>query len=274
MNSPADSRIDNYLNALREGLSDMSALEREEIVREINVHIRECAEEPNINVEAILQRLGSPESLASHYRQELLIRNASRSISPLLILRSTLQLAKRGTEGIVLFMGALFGYALGGGLVLTGVLKPIFPRQTGLWVGPGVFDFGIHEPRYSDPVREVLGWWYIPAALCLGCFFLWLTTYGIRWFLRRSKRLGPIFPRRQLGIRANAGLLILLALFLVVGLNVGTKHPKSHPQQFPLMTETQLGGLTAKSQHLLVLINITRTPGGALRLHFDFYKGP
>lgn len=195
MNSTPDPKINNYLIALRECLANMSVLDREEIVREISAHIRECAEEPNSSAEAILQRLGSAESLASQYSQDLLIRSASRSISPLLILRATLRLAKRGMEGIVLFVGALLGYALGGGLALTAILKPIFPSQTGLWVGPGVFDFGIHEPRYSYPVHEVLGWWYIPVALCLGCFFLWLTTYGIRQFLGRSKHRGPIFPR-------------------------------------------------------------------------------
>jgi hypothetical protein len=193
MNSAADSQMNDYLNALRECLANMSVADRDEIVREIGVHIRECAQEPNSSMETILERLGSAENLASQYGQDLVIRRASRSFSPLLILQATRHLARRGIEGIVLFLGALFGYTLGGGLVLTAILKPIFPRQTGLWVGPGVFDFGIHEPRYSYPVHEVLGWWYIPVALCLGFFFLWLTTEGIRRFLRRSKQRTPLF---------------------------------------------------------------------------------
>ena len=175
-------QVDSYLRKLRECLPDMSVADREEIVREISVHIRECAQEPDRSIEGILERLGSAESLASQYGHDLLIQRASRSISPVLILRATIALAKRGVEGFVLFLGTLFGYALGGGLLLTAILKPIFPRQTGLWIGPGVFDFGIHEPRYADPVHEVLGWWYIPLALGLGCFFVWLTTYGIRRF--------------------------------------------------------------------------------------------
>jgi len=187
-------QIDIYLRKLRECLPNMSVTDREEIVREISVHIRECAQEPNnSSVDGILQRLGPAESLASEYGHDLLIRHASRSISPVLILRATLELAKRGMEGFVLLLGALIGYALGGGLVATAVLKPIFPRQIGLWIGPGAFNFGFHEPLYSDPLHEVLGWWCLPVALCLGCFFLWLTTYGIRWFLRRSKQHGTLF---------------------------------------------------------------------------------
>lgn len=193
-------------------------------------------------------RLGSAEDLASRYGQDLLIRHASRSLSPLLILWATLHLAKRGIEGFVLFLAALTGYALGGGLVLTAILKPIFPRQTGLWVGPGVFDFGFREPAYSGPVHEVLGWWYLPVALGSGFFFLWLTTYGIGRFLRRSKRRGPIFPRQQVGIQTNLGLFILLALVMAVALNMGNTHRRSALTQFPPMTRARVGGLNVRGQ--------------------------
>jgi CubicO group peptidase (beta-lactamase class C family)/uncharacterized membrane protein len=185
-------QVDSYLRKLRECLPNMSVADREEIVREISVHIRECTQEPNSSIDGILRRLGSAEGLASQYGRDLLIRHASRSISPVLILRATRELAKRSIEGFVLFLGALIGYALGGGLVVTAALKPIFPRQIGLWIGPGVFNFGFHEPLLSDSLHEVLGWWYLPVMLCLGCFFLWLTTHGIRWFLRRSRQRGPL----------------------------------------------------------------------------------
>jgi hypothetical protein len=201
-----DLQIDNYLGKLRECLPTMSDADREEIVREISVHIRECAQEPNSSIDAILKRLGSAEALASQYGHDLLIQHASRSISPVLILRATLELAKRSIEGFVLFLGALIGYALGGGLVVTAALKPIFPRQVGLWIGPAVFNFGFHEPPLSDPVHEVLGWWYVPVALCLGCFFLWLTTHGIRWFLRRSRQRGPLFAYSH--VKSIAGIFL------------------------------------------------------------------
>jgi hypothetical protein len=178
----------------------MSVAGREEIVREISVHIRESAQEPDSNVDGILRRLGPAQTLASQYEQDRLIQRASKSVSPILILQAALELAKRGAQGFAVFLGVITGYALGGGLLLTAILKPILPRQTGLWVGPGVFDFGVHFPRHADPVHEVLGWWYIPVAFWAGAFFLWLTTYGIRRFLRRSKQRGPIFARTQMGL--------------------------------------------------------------------------
>ncbi len=118
----------------------------------------------------------------------MLIRKAEQSISRLLILRASLLLAKRGFHGLSLFFVGLLGYALGAGLFVTAVLKPFFPAQTGLWIGPGIFDFGFHEPgRYGDPVHEILGWAYIPVALLLGSFFVWLTTVILRKWLRRSR---------------------------------------------------------------------------------------
>jgi CubicO group peptidase (beta-lactamase class C family)/uncharacterized membrane protein len=204
-------QIDNFLRKFRECLPNMSVADREEIVREISVHIQERTQEPNSSMAEILKRLGSAESLASQYGHDLLIRQASRSISPLLILRATLELAKRGLEGFALFLGVLSGYALGGALVLTAILKPIFPRQMGLWIGPGVFNFGFHEQRHSDPVHEVLGWWFLPVALCLGCFFLWLTTRGIRSFLRRSKQGGLLFARSHVKSVIPIFLFCLLA---------------------------------------------------------------
>ena len=190
--------IDNYLDRLRKSLPHMPVADREEIVREISVHLRECAQEPDSSIDNILKRLGPPESLASQYGHDLLVKRASRSFSPVLILRVTLALAKRGMEGFALFFGTVLGYTLGGGLVLTALLKPIFPKNVGLWIGPGVFDFGFHVPRFSDPVHEVLGQWYIPIALVVGYFFIWLTTIGIRWYLRRSKQFGPLFTRSGL----------------------------------------------------------------------------
>lgn len=185
-------QIDDYLSKLRQCLPNMSVADREEIVREISVHIRECALEPGSSIKAILHRLGSAEDLASQYGGDLLVRRASRGFSPVLIFRATLALAKRGLEGLLLFFGTVVGYGMGGALVLTALLKPVFPRQIGLWIGPGVFDFGFHEPLYTSPVHEVLGRWYIPIAMCLGWCLVCCTTYGIRWYLRRSKQRGPL----------------------------------------------------------------------------------
>jgi hypothetical protein len=108
-------QIDTYLASLRTHLGPMTLGERDEIVREISAHIRDSAEESGVSVESILARLGSAEELAAQYRDGILIRQASRSISPVLLLRGALRLATKGISGIVVLFLGMVGYLIGGG---------------------------------------------------------------------------------------------------------------------------------------------------------------
>ena len=186
-----DERLyDEYLTSLRLHLGPLTINEREEIIREIGAHIRDSAEETGAAVESVLARLGPAEALAAQYRDGLLIRQASHSISPLVLLRATLRLATKGVSGIFVFFAAVFGYCIGGGFVLTGLLKPILPANTGLWVLDGhLVSSGTLFPPPPPPAYEVLGMWYCPLALVLGSLTLLLTTFVIQRLLRLSQRL-------------------------------------------------------------------------------------
>jgi uncharacterized membrane protein len=186
----AEMQIDSYLNALRLHLGPLTIAEREEIVKEIAAHVRDSAEESGAQVEAVLARLGPVEALAAQYRDGLLIRQASRSFSPLVLLRGTVRLATKGASGILVFFLAIFGYAIGGGLVLTALVKPILPANTGVWFdGEGHFmSSGVLFPPPGSHAHEVLGFWYIPLALTVGSLTLLFTTWAIRTSLRVSQR--------------------------------------------------------------------------------------
>ena len=93
-------QLDNYLTHLRLHLSPLTIADREEIVREIEAHVRDSAEESGATIGAVLARLGPAEALAAQYRDGLLIRAASRSLSPLVLLRATIRLASKGIFGI------------------------------------------------------------------------------------------------------------------------------------------------------------------------------
>ena len=182
-------QINTYLSSLRESLAPISLAEREEILREIGAHIRDSAEEPGASVESVLARLGPPAELAAQYRDGLLIRRASRSISPVLLLHATLRLATKGVFGMLVFFSGLFGYAMGGGLILTAFFKPILPNHTGVWViGERIVGTGVQFPAPQPPAHEVLGLWYIPIALTAGSLALAATTIAIRLFLQTSQR--------------------------------------------------------------------------------------
>ena len=185
------TEIESYLTTLRLHLGPLTIAEREEIVREIGAHVRDSAEESGASIETVLARLGPAAELAAQYRDGLLISQASRSHSPLVLLRAALRLATRGVAGVLVFFLGLCGYSLGGGLVLTALLKPILPEHTGVWFdGNGRFmSSGVLFPPPGSSAHEVLGLWYIPLALIVGSLTLLATSWAIRTSLRISQRL-------------------------------------------------------------------------------------
>ena len=185
-----EMQIESYLTALRSHLGPLTIAEREEIVLEIGAHIRDSAEQSGTAVSAILARLGTAEGLAAQYREGLLIRQASRSFSPLVLLRAALRLATKGVFGVLVFFLGIFGYAIGGGLVLTALVKPILPGNTGVWFdGNGhLISSGVIFPPPGSSAHEVLGLWYIPLALIVGSLTLLATTWSIRTSLSISQR--------------------------------------------------------------------------------------
>ena len=178
--------IDAYLARFESHLRTTSRRDKEEILREIEAHIRDAAERDDGNVASILSRLGEPEALANQYRDVALLQKASRSLSPLVLLRAAVRLATKGVFGaFVLFCGVV-GYAFGAGLVLVGLIKPIAPAHSGLWMRNGVpVSSGALVVIPPPPAHEVLGWWLIPIALTLGVLIILGTTFIVRHGLRR-----------------------------------------------------------------------------------------
>ncbi len=187
-----NSEIAQYLLALRTQLAPMTLAEREEILREIAAHIQDSvapsADQPGESAAAVIARLGSPHDLAAQYNEGLLLRRATRSFSPLLLLRATLRYASKGVTGVLVFFAAVIGYSIGAGLVLTGLFKPISPTHTGLWVANGhLIASGTTLYPPASPAHEILGWLYIPVALILGLIVCAATTLAIRGFLKLSR---------------------------------------------------------------------------------------
>ncbi len=185
----SDSRVNSYLAQLRSALTNMTVGEREDIVEEIQMHIRERCGDGRTGVDEVLADLGSAPELAQQYRAGLLVQQAQRSISPLTILRATLRWARTGAQGTAVCLLAFLGYLTGACFLLLAVLKPIFPHYTGLWIGPGIFDFSFRMglgPEYpSATVHEVLGWWFIPVCLVLGSLTILATTKLVQLLMKR-----------------------------------------------------------------------------------------
>lgn len=185
----AEMQLDSYLNDLRIHLGTLTIAERDEIVKEIGAHVRDSAEESGAAIETVLGRLGPAKELAAEYRDGLLIRKASHSISPVVLLRATLRLATKGVFGIFVFFCGIIGYSLGVGFVFVALAKAIVPSHAGAWVQDGrLIAAGGFVYSVPSGAHEVLGMWVIPLALTLASLTLVFTNWAIRASLRLSQR--------------------------------------------------------------------------------------
>lgn len=203
-----EMQINNYLTQLRSSLRGMTVSEREDIVEEIRMHIRERMADPHASLDAVLVGLGPADELAQQYRTGVLVQRARTSISPVVILRAALRWATMGVGGFLVFMIAIVGYATGGAFLLLALLKPFFPANTGLWVGPGEFAFsfrmGATMTNPPSPVHEVLGWWLIPVCLVIGSLSLALTTKLLQFLMGRFRWRVPFSRTTQIQAAAIA----------------------------------------------------------------------
>ena len=202
-----DTSVDAYLSRFRAALGGMTLSEREDIVEEIHMHIRERLDAEPGSEQVILTGLGDPEQLGEQYRTGMLLQKAGRSRSPLLILRATLRWARTGVVGFAVFMVAVVGYAMGAGFLVLALLKPCFPDRTGLYVGPGVFEFtfrtGALPSYYTQNVHEVLGWWFLPLCLVLGSLSILGTTKLIQRLTRRFRWRVPEGVQQDVAVQVG-----------------------------------------------------------------------
>lgn len=201
MTLSADSQrsIDTYLAALRKQLRDLMEEDVNDIVKEIRAHILDKttdAANPE-QVEQTLAALGTPAALASRYRTEELMKRAQTHRSGAQKALLAMQWIGTVVGGLVAFAVSVVGYCLGGGLVVLGVLKIVWPQGTGLWESHGPGDsWGLSFSSGSGNTpppnsHDVLGWWLVPLGLVLGTALFYATYRFGAWMMRMLWR-----PRR------------------------------------------------------------------------------
>ena len=182
MRALENREVQLYLENLRSALKGLPADEQDEIVQEIGAHIRDRAESSDISLPAILSALGEAEEIANQYREGAILDHARASISPVRLLRALWIFARRGLWGIFALLFAVFGYLASAGLIITALVKLVFPSHVGLWLGANRFLLGFTSspPPYAT---EKLGAWYAPVVGATGFLLLSLTILGSRALL-------------------------------------------------------------------------------------------
>ena len=192
MNLAAGSSIiETYFAELNSRILDLPRPQREELVKELRAHVMDRLEQmPEPGEEGcrtVLKALGTPDEIARQLRMELILRRSSWRISPIAILRTGARWTVAGVQGYAIFLVAVIGYLMSLSFYVTALLKPLFPRNVGVFVGQQ----GLNLARFPLPPsgHDILGPYYIPAAVVIGYLFTLGTTLLIRFLVRRGRSL-------------------------------------------------------------------------------------
>jgi uncharacterized membrane protein len=190
MNVAASSPvIETYFAELNGRIADLPRPQREELVKELRAHVmdrlEQMAEPGEEGCRTVLKALGTPDEIARQFRMELILRRSSWRISPIAVLRAGARWTVAGVQGYTIFLVAVIGYLMALCFYVTALLKPLFPRNIGMFVG----EQGLNLASFPLPPsgHDILGPYYIPAAVVIGYLFTLGTTLLIRFLVRRGR---------------------------------------------------------------------------------------
>jgi uncharacterized membrane protein len=199
LNEAGEARVRGYLFVLGQSLK--SFLPRAVVmdaVQELESHIRERIDEAEAEpdertaLEQVLKEIGMPQRVAQAYSAEITIEEAITTGRVAPTVRAFWNLATTSILGFFPALGLLLGYLLGFGSLLTALMKPVLPNNTGLLVVDGVpRGFGVFSPL--PPGAEMWGgYWIMPILIAVGLAVLILTqrfatAFLVWWRARRGK---------------------------------------------------------------------------------------
>lgn len=196
LSETGESRVRGYLYLLDRSLrASVSRTLAQDAVREVESHIRErVAESPGMPnereaLETILDRLGSPATVARAYSLEMIMEEAAVGGRVTAVLRSLFHLAATGVTAFFTALLLFVGYSLGVGFLAVGILKPIFPTNVGLWFVNGLPAFGAQFP--APPGTAPLGGYAIIPICFLMALAILVGTHKLarRWIAGLRERL-------------------------------------------------------------------------------------
>jgi hypothetical protein len=201
LSESGESRVNGYLFVLERSL--LTFLPREtarDAVREIDSHLRDriavadAVPDERAALEKILGELGPPLRVAQAYSVERVIDEAVVTGRMSATIRAVWHVAMSGVTGFFVGFLVLWGYVIGAGLIVLGLLKPIFPDNIGFWVdNEGAwkgFDLAFRM-GYGPGVRHehlVGGYWVMPICFVAGFGLAYLAHRSARAFLNWWRR--------------------------------------------------------------------------------------
>jgi uncharacterized membrane protein len=190
--------IANYLKRVQGGLKQFDTSTQQEILSEMQTHIRDRVEEFEKSgsptpIEDALIALGDPSALARQFSEVSVQQTASRSFVPWVLLRAAARMMIVGAKGTTAFLLGLTGYASAMAFFVGAFGKLFYPDKFGFWVGPHGIAWGSLSNLNGE--RELAGSAFIYLSLILAFVTGSATTLLLRWLLRPSGLLAAILQR-------------------------------------------------------------------------------
>lgn len=185
-NTDTQRIYNEYINRSKRAVKILSVEDQEDCLMEINSYIYEYIQNNPQELELtallnILERLGDPEITLKEVVATKKIDQAVKTFNAKHLIEALLLNLKNGVVYVILFIMALFGTSF----PILIILKLIYPKLTGLYVGEHTFYFGIAPKRAG--VSEVLGEWFIPVVILLSILFYFIIIFLLK--LVKNKKL-------------------------------------------------------------------------------------
>ena len=190
--------IANYLKRVQGGLKQFDDATQQEILSEMQAHIRDRMEEfersgSSTPIEDALIALGDPMALARQFSEVSVQQKASRSFVPWVLLRTAGRMTIVGAKGMTAFFLGLIGYATALAFFIGAVGKLFYPDKFGFWVGPHGIAWGSLSNLSGE--QELAGNSFIYVSLILAFVAGSATTLLLRWLLRPSGLVAAMVQR-------------------------------------------------------------------------------
>jgi hypothetical protein len=162
---------ERFLKQLKLGLASLSHEERADLVAELRSHLLERHTQGK---RPLLEGFEDPEVYASRFVTEAALRGALARGTSVALGQALLTGARRSLWLVCCVAPLLAIQLIGALLVGIGLLKPFMPERVGLFLRPDgdLVAMGAYGGNI-DGLREVLGYWAMPAFIVGGVLLLW-----------------------------------------------------------------------------------------------------
>ena len=172
---PSDA--EEFLRQLRQGLSPLQKVERDEILAEIRSHLRDRQQ----GGKPLLEGFEDAQTYASRFLSETALRSALATGTSLPLGRALLTGARAGLSMLLLVVPLLVVQLVGAALIACGALKLFMPLRVGLFLdgAGGLVALGAYGGALGG-TRELLGFWALPLFLAAGVLLVFAANRALR----------------------------------------------------------------------------------------------